>query len=88
MNRADPFRPVGDTGKPVSDWLLRLLKDVAAHPFSSAQEIAVRLDVQDARLIFKSLDNAAYSGLCQRSREGANDPWRWEVPPGVFPEAG
>lgn len=57
----------------------RALADLAEHPESSAREIAQRLGISDDRWVFKVLDNAAYEGRCQRSREGTGGPWRWEA---------
>ena len=58
-----------------------ILTDLAYHPDSSAREIAQRLGLDD-RNVFRLLDNAAYSGACQRWR-GTSGPWRWEIPPEV-----
>lgn len=68
-------------GTPVSEHLRRLLADVAAHPDTSAREIAQRVGGSD-RDVFRTLNNAAYSGLCQCSR-ASNGPWLWEIPQAV-----
>jgi hypothetical protein len=61
----------------MSDFQTRALTDLAAHPHSSAREIGRRTGIDD-RIVFRALNNAAYDGKCQCSREG-NQPWRWEI---------
>lgn len=69
----------------MSELLDRALKDLAAHPDSTAQEIADRLGA-DPRLVFRELDTAAYEGRCQRWRDGnPRSAWRWEIPEGAEP---
>lgn len=62
------------------DILDKVLVDLAAHPGSTAREIAQRIGTHDDRRVFMELDGAAYDGKCQRWRPGLG-AWRWEVTP-------
>lgn len=64
----------------MSELLERALADLAAHPNSTAREIAMRIGVRDDRAVFAVLDRAAYDGKCQRWNSGTSSAWRWEIP--------
>jgi len=65
----------------VSDRLIQALRYLKDHPDSSARSIAKGTAMSGYdRDVFKTLDNAAYKGYCQRHKTG-NGPWLWEICP-------